>query len=118
MTVPVAPATTIDVEEMLGQARHPTFQFLLHALCGLCLILDGFDAQAMGYVAPSLLTEWNVPKAALGPVFSASLVGMLLGALCLSVLADRIGRHPVLIGATLFFAGAMLVTPLTTTIRP
>jgi len=115
MSTPVAPTNPInvDVDDLLGKAHNPAFQFLLLALCGMCLIIDGFDAQAMGYVAPSLFAEWDVPKTALGPVFSASLVGMLVGALCLSILADRIGRRPVLIGATLFFAIAMLVTPLT-----
>jgi AAHS family 4-hydroxybenzoate transporter-like MFS transporter len=79
-------------------------------------VIDGFDAQAMGYVAPSVIGEWHVSKAALGPVFSASLFGMLLGALGLSVLADRIGRRPVLIGATFFFALSMLATPFVSTI--
>ncbi len=105
--------TTIDVERALGDAHRPTFHFLLLALCGLCLVIDGFDAQAMDYVAPAVIAEWGVPKSALGPVFSASLFGMLLGALGLSVLADRIGRRPVLIGATLFFGLTMIATAFT-----
>lgn len=76
------------------------------------LVIDGFDAQAMGYVAPAVIADWQVSKAALGP-FSASLLGMLLGALGLSVLADRIGRRPVLIGATLFFSVSMIATAFT-----
>ncbi|CAM2191740.1 MFS transporter, AAHS family, 4-hydroxybenzoate transporter [Paraburkholderia kururiensis] len=111
-----APAVTLDVERVLAEAHRPGFQVLLLVLCGLCLVIDGFDAQAMGYVAPSVIGEWHVSKTALGPVFSASLFGMLLGALGLSVLADRIGRRPVLIGATAFFAAAMLATPFVTTI--
>ncbi len=109
-------ANVIEVERVLGETHHPAFQWMLLVLCGLCLVIDGFDAQAMGYVAPSVIREWHVSKGALGPVFSASLFGMLLGALGLSVLADRIGRRPVLIGSTLFFALAMLATPLVTTI--
>jgi AAHS family 4-hydroxybenzoate transporter-like MFS transporter len=109
-------ANVIEVEQVLGETHHPAFQWMLLVLCGLCLVIDGFDAQAMGYVAPSVIREWHVSKGALGPVFSASLFGMLLGALALSVLADRIGRRPVLIGSTLFFAVAMLATPLVTTI--
>ncbi|KMY85259.1 4-hydroxybenzoate transporter [Candidatus Paraburkholderia calva] len=88
---------------------------MLLVLCGLCLVIDGFDAQAMGYVAPAVIADLHVAKSALGPVFSASLFGMLLGALGLSVLAvaDRIGRRPVLIGATLFFGVSMIATAFT-----
>lgn len=116
MSAQPAPTNVIEVERALGEAHHPVFHLLLAILCGLCLIIDGFDAQAMGYVAPSVIADWNVSKASLGPVFSASLFGMLLGALGLSVLADRIGRRPVLVGSTLFFALAMLATPFTSTI--
>ncbi|SAK94698.1 major facilitator transporter [Caballeronia calidae] len=108
-----AHGNVIDVERALGDAHRPAFQFMLLALCGLCLVIDGFDAQAMGYVAPAVIADWHVSKAALGPVFSASLFGMLLGALGLSVLADRIGRRPVLIGATLFFGLSMIATAWT-----
>ncbi|MFX7784804.1 MFS transporter, partial [Acinetobacter baumannii] len=83
---------------------------------GLCLIIDGFDVQAMGYVAPAIIADWGVSKASLGPVFGAGLFGMLLGSLVLTPVGDRYGRRPVLIASTLFFAVCMLVTPLVTTI--
>ncbi|MEK8057598.1 MFS transporter, partial [Burkholderia contaminans] len=106
-----ADTRVLEVERVIDETHRPGFHWMLLVLCGLCLVIDGFDAQAMGYVAPSVIAEWGVPKQALGPVFSASLFGMLLGALGLSVLADRIGRRPVLIGSTLFFAVTMLATP-------
>src|SRR5450631_4660279 len=70
----------------------------------------------MGYVAPAIIQEWGISKANLGPVFGAGLFGMLVGSLTLSVLADKIGRRPVLIGATLFFAICMLATARVTTL--
>jgi len=79
-------------------------------------VMDGFDVQAMGYVAPAIIKERGVSKANLGPVFGAGLFGMLVGSLSLSVLADKIGRRPVLIGATIFFAVCMLATARVTTI--
>lgn len=116
MNTEPAKADVIEVERVLDGTRHPAFHFMLLLLTALSLVIDGFDAQAMGYVAPSVIAEWHVSKAALGPVFSASLFGMLLGALGLSVLADRVGRRPVLIGATLAFAALMLATPFATSI--
>lgn len=79
--------------------------------------MDGFDVQAMGYVAPAILRDWHIAKASLGPVFSAGLSGMLIGSLGLSVLADRLGRRPVLIGATLWFAIGTLITAHATTVN-
>src|SRR4051795_5557760 len=105
------PPPQVDVTALIDRSPIGAYQIRMLLMCGLCLIMDGFDVQAMGYVAPALLAEWSVPRAALGPVFGAGLLGMLVGSLVLSVVADRFGRRPVLIGATLFFAACMLATP-------
>ncbi|WP_371861547.1 MFS transporter [Pseudoduganella armeniaca] len=44
------------------------------------------------------------------PRVRAGLLGMLLGSLLLTPVADRWGRRPVIIGSTLFFAACMLAT--------
>jgi MFS transporter, AAHS family, 4-hydroxybenzoate transporter len=111
MSTPSGTSHVIDVDQVLGDTRRRAFQISLMVLCTLCLVIDGFDAQAISYVAPAIISEWHVSRASLGPVFSAGFFGLLIGALSLSVLADRIGRRPVLIGTTLFFALAMLATP-------
>jgi AAHS family 4-hydroxybenzoate transporter-like MFS transporter len=77
-------------------------------LCGALLFLDGFDTQAIGYVAPALLQEWGASRAALGPVFSFGLAGLMLGALVAGPVADRLGRKPVLIGCAVIF-GALTI---------
>jgi AAHS family 4-hydroxybenzoate transporter-like MFS transporter len=58
---------------------------------------------------------WHVSKASLGPVFGAGLFGMLAGSLLFSVLADKLGRRPILI-ATLFFS-VWLLTPACSTLE-
>ncbi len=107
---------TVNVDQVVEQGRLGSFQFGLLLLCGLCLIIDGFDVQAMGYVAPAIIADWGVSKASLGPVFGAGLFGMLLGSLVLTPVGDRYGRRPVLILSTLFFALCMLLTPTVTTL--
>jgi AAHS family 4-hydroxybenzoate transporter-like MFS transporter len=72
--------------------------------------MDGFDVQVIGFVAPALLRTWHLEPGALGPIFGAGLIGMLVGSTGLGMLADRIGRRPVLIGATFFFGLCVLAT--------
>lgn len=100
----------INVSEAIDNAAVGRFHWRLLTLCTLCLVVDGFDVQAMGYVAPALIREWGVASSALGPVFSAALVGVLFGSLGCSMLADRFGRRPMLIAGSLYFAAATLLT--------
>src|SRR5579864_2695138 len=102
--------TQVNVAQLVVRSRVGAFQWGIFTLCSLCLIMDGFDVQAMGYVAPAIIREWQIPNYVLGPVFSAALLGVLIGSLLLSMLADKIGRRPVLIGATLYFSALTFLT--------
>jgi MFS transporter, AAHS family, 4-hydroxybenzoate transporter len=83
---------------------------IVAVMCGLIVFVDGFDAQAMGYVAPALSAALDIPRAVLGPVISSGLVGMMIGALVSGALADRVGRRPVLIWCALIFGIGSLLT--------
>lgn len=107
---------TIDIPSVIDSNRLSRSQLLILMMVGLTVVMDGFDVQSMGYVAPAIIADWGVSKADLGPVFGAGLFGMLVGSLTLSVLADKIGRRPVLIWATVFFSLCMLVTAHVTSI--
>jgi AAHS family 4-hydroxybenzoate transporter-like MFS transporter len=101
---------TINIATLVDQSRLGAFQWTIFVLCGLCLIMDGFDVQAMGYVAPAVIREFKIPGPQMGLVFSAALLGVLLGSFLFSMLSDRIGRRPVLIAAALYFAVLTLWT--------
>jgi len=100
----------INVSDVIDGSKIGSFQIGLYVLCGLCLIMDGFDVQAIGFVAPALSQDWKISGAILGTVLTAALVGVLFGSILLSMLADRIGRRPVLIGSALFFSAVTLLT--------
>ena len=99
-------ATTrkINISEVVENSKMGGFHTLVGVLCGLCVMIDGFDVQALGYAAPALIKDWKIAGSALGPVFSAALFGVLIGSLAFSVIADKVGRRPMLIIATLFFS--------------
>ena len=101
---------TIDIPALIDNSRFSGFQIFTLVLCALSVLMDGFDVQVIGYVAPAIIREWKVDRASLGPVFVAGLAGLLIGSLLLSMLADKIGRRPVLIGSTFFFAVCMVAT--------
>jgi MFS transporter, AAHS family, 4-hydroxybenzoate transporter len=99
---------TVSIADRIDNSPVGALQISTFAICLLCLVMDGFDVQALGYVAPEIVREWKITSAALGPVFGAANFGVLVGSLVFSMLADKIGRRPILIGATCFF-GVMTV---------
>lgn len=106
----------LDICAIVERSRLSAFQMLVLGQCFLCMVVDGFDIQAMAYAAPSLIAQWGIPKANLGPVFSISMLGMLIGSLALGAIADRVGRRPVLVSASLTMAVLMFLTAQTTTV--
>jgi AAHS family 4-hydroxybenzoate transporter-like MFS transporter len=68
------------------------------------MFIDGFDTQAISYMAPLIANEWALSREMLGPIFSSALVGLMIGYLALSPLSDRFGHRRILIISTLVFA--------------
>src|SRR5262249_40832098 len=44
----------LDVRQVIDERPLGGFQRMIIVLCGLIVLLDGFDAQVMGYLAPAL----------------------------------------------------------------
>src|SRR5437763_2359473 len=106
----MAQSQPVNVQTFLNEHGFSPFQWRIFGLCFLIVLLDGFDTAAIGYIAPSLTQEWGVAKPALGPVLSAALFGLAVGALSSGPLADGLGRKRVLVGSVLLFAGACLAS--------
>jgi AAHS family 4-hydroxybenzoate transporter-like MFS transporter len=107
----------IEVAAVINETSISAFQILIFSLCFVIMMLDGFDTQAIAYVAPSLAAEWKLPPGTFGPVFSAALLGAMIGAFSLGYLADRIGRKRTLIFCLLLFGALNIASAYAPTIQ-
>ena len=75
------------------------------------IFLDGLDSQSIAVAAPLIAEKLGLARTALGPIFSAALLGAMIGALTFGPLGDRFGRKRCLIAAAVIF-GAVSYTHL------
>jgi AAHS family 4-hydroxybenzoate transporter-like MFS transporter len=96
---------TLTADRSLAQQGSPAIVMLAF----MVIMVDGFDLQSMGFVAPELAREWGVSLAAFAPTFSAALFGSILGALIAGPVARRLGLPFTLVLALLIFGGCTLL---------
>ena len=96
---------------MLDGRKVGSFQIRVLVLCALAVALDGFNTQAIGYVAPAIARDWQLGREALSPVFASGLIGLMIGALTFGPVADRFGRKRIIIACTAIFGAFSLATP-------
>jgi len=90
-------ASSVDIAQFIAQRKLGRFQYVVVGLCALIVLMDGFDTQAIGYVAPAIIRAWHIERSALAPVF----------AWLWMTLAKRniLPSSPTKFAAGLFFAG-------------
>jgi MFS transporter, AAHS family, 4-hydroxybenzoate transporter len=108
-------ARTIDVKAFIDERPISVHQWLLVAICFLVVVADGMDVAIMGFVAPSILQEWDISRPAFGIVISAAPFGLVIGALVAGPSSDRFGRKIVLIVSVLLFGVLTLMTAYAST---
>ena len=107
--MPSAGTHSLTVSEIIDQRPLSRFQISTITLCGLVLLLDGFDTQCIGFLAPSISETLTIPLKNFGPVFSAGLIGLMIAAMAMGPVADRWGRKwPVVLSALTFAIFALL----------
>jgi AAHS family 4-hydroxybenzoate transporter-like MFS transporter len=99
----------IDVSRLTGEGKLTRFHVRLLLLTILLTMFDGYDITAISFAAPELAKAWGIAdRSAFGPVFAASLVGMLFGAPALGWIGDRFGRKPAVIFSCIVFGAFTL----------
>jgi AAHS family 3-hydroxyphenylpropionic acid transporter len=80
--------------------------------CLLAVFCEGIDLQAAGVAAGGIIPEFKPSPGQLGNFFSASTLGLFLGALIGGRLSDSIGRKRVVVTSIAIFGLFSLLTPL------
>lgn len=108
---------SLTVGEIIEQRPLGGYQIWTVVLCGLVLVLDGFDSQTINFIAPSIADSIHVSVKSFGPIFSAGLLGLMIAAMTTGPIADRLGRKWPVIFSTLSFAAFSLITVHVTSFR-
>jgi AAHS family 4-hydroxybenzoate transporter-like MFS transporter len=98
------------VSEIIDQRPMGRYQIWTMALCGMVIVLDGFDTQSIGFLAPSMADTLRVPVKTFGPIFAAALVGLMISSMLSGPIADRWGRKWPIVACTLIFGTFAMLT--------
>jgi AAHS family 4-hydroxybenzoate transporter-like MFS transporter len=107
-TTPAAGAS-FDVMKAIDDGSFSSVQKTIYILAALAIVLDGFDGQMIGYAIPSIMKEWGVTRAAFSMAVASGLVGMAIGSLVAGIIADKVGRKPVLVFSIFLFGGSTVM---------
>lgn len=94
------------------QGRFSALQCRVVVIALLLNMLDGFDITAMAFTAHGIQTQLSLSPNQVGLVFSITLAGMMLGALILAPLSDRIGRRKMVLLCVAVIGLSMVLTGL------
>ena len=111
-----AQAPSYDVDALVDGQGFRAFNLSLLVWSFLAMFTDGFEISALGLAAPHIAREWGVAPGAMGPMMSASLIGILIGAPLFGYIGDRYGRRPAIILGCLSFGLTTLAVTLATSV--
>ncbi|MBU6430584.1 MAG: MFS transporter, partial [Cyanobacteria bacterium REEB65] len=97
-------AAAIHVPGLIDDGRLTSFQLGIVGICAVVMLLDGLNTQVIAYIAPLVAKAWGVPRAGMGPVFSAGLAGLMVGYVVCPSVSARFGHKRVLVACILAFA--------------
>jgi benzoate transport len=98
-----------DPRSILASSPMSALQVAVVAITLALTALDGFDVLSISIASPGIAAEWHIDRAVLGVVLSAELGGMAAGSLLLGLVADRIGRRPIVLGCLVLMSVGMLM---------
>ncbi len=105
-----------ELRARLEQSPISRYQISAISICFVVFILDGFDALVIAFVGPEISNAWQLTSTELGYLFSASLIGMAIGAIVLAPHADRHGRRPFVLASLVIVTLGMFLSAFATSL--
>lgn len=105
----------IDIKTALEEKSMNKFQWFIIGLLAVLYIIDGMDFMIMSYVANSVAADLTLNSTQVGLLISTGLIGMTVGSIFISPLADKIGRRNLILGGLVVCALSMFCSSITTT---
>ena len=87
---------SIDVNQVVDDAKFTPFHMNVLFWCMLVIIFDGYDLVIYGVAMKGLVAQWGLSAKEAGFLGSVALFGMMIGAMALGSLADRYGRKKMI----------------------
>jgi MFS transporter, putative metabolite:H+ symporter len=89
----IAPAASkAQLLESIDKSRFTRRHALIYSTVVAGHLCDGFDSNLTGYILPGVIASFAITKYEAGFIGSSVSVGMLIGALGIGFVADRVGR--------------------------
>jgi MFS transporter, AAHS family, 4-hydroxybenzoate transporter len=98
------------ISEIIDQRPMGRYQIWTMTLCGMVIVLDGFDTQSIGFLAPSMAESLHIPIKNFGPIFVFALIGLMISSMLSGPIADRWGRKWPIVACTLIFGTFAMLT--------
>lgn len=102
--MPPAEINSVDITPIIDQAKFQSIHRLTIFWCAYIIIFDGYDLAVLGVILPKLMAEWGLSATQAGLLGSYTLVGMMVGALSLGSLSDKIGKKKVITFCVITFS--------------
>lgn len=106
MAASAAAETRFDVAALIDNRPIGRREIFTLLVCSIVLFMDGFDMYFLGKILPAIAEGLGGESLDMRPVVTYQQWGMLVGAIVIPPLADRIGRKPVL-GLCLLMFGSL-----------
>ncbi len=103
-----------DPRDVMRERAMNLQQYGVVTLCVLINMIDGYDILALAQAGSALSRDWGLSNAELGTLLSMNLVGMALGALGVSPVADQYGRRPAMLICLALMSVGMAVSAVST----